>query len=72
MDLLGSSTGSKDRGNAAIHTSPPLLIEIKIKNSWKSAPSKKVVQERKKRGDGGRRRGWQAMLLFSFLLKVET
>ena len=31
MDLLGSSTGSKYRGNAAIHTSPPLLIAKKKK-----------------------------------------
>ena len=29
MDLLGSSNGSKYRGNAAIHTSPPLLIAKK-------------------------------------------
>ena len=31
MDLLGSSTGSKYRGNAAIHTSPPLLTAKKKK-----------------------------------------
>ena len=35
MDLLGSSTGSKYRGNAAIHTSPPLLIAKKKKKKKK-------------------------------------
>ena len=33
MHLLGSSTGSKYRGNAAIHTSPPLKKKKKKKKT---------------------------------------
>ena len=49
MDLLGSSTGSKYRGNAAIHTSPPLLTaKKKKKKEGFTSQAKGRVHKKKK------------------------
>ena len=52
MDLLGSSTGSKYRGNAAIHTSPPLLTAKKKKKKKKN--STKETNEKRTRNTGNK------------------